>query len=257
MLLIIADLLYVTKESLSETLLSKDIQSALILSIITSIITTLLSIIFAIPSAYALSRLKIKGSIVFDIIIDLLIVIPVLVVGVSLLVFFRLGTTLEQSPIFLLQGIGVTIQKLGEFFIYKKSGIVLAQFFCSIPFAVRVIKSTFDSLDPRTENVALTLGCTRGMAFWKITLPLARKGIVAGAVLAWARAFGLFGPVSIVAGSVRQKTEVLPTSIFLEISIGRLEVAIAISLLMIFIASGVLVLMRTISGGNLFGGNSR
>lgn len=248
----IADFFYINKASVNEIFTSPDIHSALVLTIVSSFLTTVLAVAAAVPSAYALSRFRIKGSIFLDILIDLLIVIPVLVIGVSILVFFRMGTILSDMT-FPLSAIGMMISALGNFFIYHKAGIILAQFFCSIPYALRVIKSTFDNLDPRTEHVALTLGCSQGQAFRLISLPMARKGIMAGAVLAWARAFGLFGPVAIVAGAVRQKTEVLATSIYLEISIGRLELAIAISLLMVIIASIVLFTMRIFSGSNLFG----
>jgi molybdate transport system permease protein len=253
LLLIVADILYINGPVVSEMLKSQDIRYALILTVLSSVLTTILAVLVAIPSAYALSRYNLKGAIFWDTLVDLLIVIPVLVIGVSILVFFRMGTLMAASTFPLTSFIGSIIQSLGSFFIYTKQGIVLAQFFCAIPFAVRVIKSTFDNINPRTEQVALTLGCTHSQAFRLITLPLAKHGIVAGAVLAWARAFGLFGPVSIVAGAVRQKTEVLATSIFLEISIGRLELAIAISLMMIFLASCVLITTRLISGKNLFG----
>jgi molybdate transport system permease protein len=185
--------------------------------------------------------------------IDMLIVIPVLVVGVSLLVFFREGSLLTESPNPVMHAAGTFVAACADFFVYQKAGIVLAQFFCSVPFAVRVIKSTFDQLDPRTEHVALTLGCTRFAAFRRVSLPCAKSGIIAGGVLAWARAFGLFGPISVVAGAVRQRTEVLSTSIFLEITVGKLEAALAISLVMAAVAFVVLLLMRLFSGGNLFG----
>lgn len=252
-LLILADILYTNKSAVTEMLTSPDIRSAIVLTILSSVITTIFAVLIAIPSSYALSRYNLKGTIVLDTLIDLLIVIPVLVVGVSILVFFRMGTLMAASNFPITSFIGSIIESTGSFFIYTRPGIVLAQFFCAIPFAVRVIKSTFDSINPRTEQVALTLGCTQSQAFRFITLPLAKHGIIAGAVLAWARAFDLFGPVSIVAGAVRQKTEVLATSIFLEISIGRLELAIAISLMMIFLASCVLIITRLISGRNLFG----
>jgi molybdate transport system permease protein len=86
---------------------------------------------------------------------------------------------------------------------------------------------------------------------------MARHGIAAGAVLAWARAFGIFGSVAVVAGAVRRKTEVLPTSIFLEISIGRIETALAVSMLMIFVALVILLTMRLATGGNIFGLGNR
>jgi len=252
--IIAADVAYVHRSDIISTLLSKDIITSMLLTLATSAVTTLISVIIAVPSAYALSRFKFPGAIVLDTLIDLLIVVPVLVVGVSILVFFRMGFLLETSRFLPALLIGKAIQWLGDVFIYQRAGIVLAQFFCSVPFAVRVIKSTFDDMSPRTEHVAQTLGCTKWQAFFRVSLPLARQGIFAGAVLAWARAFGLFGPISIVAGAVRQKTEVLSTSIFLEISIGQLETGIALSLLMVAIASAILLLFRVVSGKTLFGG---
>lgn len=253
MALILSDIAYINGDSVRETVASRDIQSAIRLTLVTSVITTLLSLIVAIPSAYALSRFPFPGSMVVDVLVDLLIVVPVMVVGVSILVFFRIGTDFAASPFGPVKMLGGVITALGDFFIYQRSGIVLAQFFCAVSFAVRVIKSTFDNIDVRTEQVAMTLGCTPFSAFWHTTLPAAKSGIVAGGVLAWARAFGLFGPISVVAGAVRQKTEVLSTSIFLEISIGRLEVALAISLLMTLIAFILLLGLRLAGGSNVFG----
>jgi len=250
---IVADISYIKGPDLLEIMRSPEISFSVVLTLITSIVTTAFCILFAVPSAYALSRFKIKGAAALDMIIDLLMVLPVLVVGVSILVFFRVGSLWAVSPVLPVALMGKGITFLGDVFIYKQAGIVLAQFFCSVPFAVRVIKSSFDDLSPRLEQVAQTLGCDRWRAFWDVSLPLARHGILAGAVLAWARAFGLFGPISIIAGAVRKKTEVLSTSIFLEISIGRLESGIAISLFMVAIAVIVLLLMRFVSGKALMG----
>ncbi|MBN2738844.1 MAG: ABC transporter permease [Spirochaetales bacterium] len=251
-LMFLVDILFVDGSSLIEVLSSPEIQHAFFLSLFTSILSTLIGIIIAVPTAYSLSRFSSRITIIFDIIIDLLIVIPVLVIGVSLLVTFKFGRDLKDSSFFIFQFMGWIISGWGDFFIYKPAGIILAQVMCSISFAVRAIKAAFDSIDPRTEHVALTLGCNRGMAFWKISLPLAKQGIFAGGVLAWARAYGIFGAVSIVAGAVRKKTEVLPTSVFLEISIGRLEIALGISLLMVAVAFVFLLLLRVFFGADLF-----
>jgi molybdate transport system permease protein len=224
-----------------------------VLSLITSVIATAINVLVAVPTAYALSRYPFRGIIVLDVIVDLLIVMPVLVIGVSLLVFFRVGTELDQSSVAPFHWIGQVVAWCGGFFIYSKPGIVLAQFFCSVSYAIRTIKAAFDEIDPRTEQVAMTLGCSRAGAFGRVTLPLAREGILAGTVLAWVRAFGIFGPIVIVAGGVRGKTEVLPTSIYLEISIGRLEAALAISLLMVVAAAAVLLALRVIAGRTIFG----
>jgi molybdate transport system permease protein len=255
--IVIADAFYVDKASILEVFRSPDVRAAFLLTFWTSIVTTLICLIVGVFSAYALSRFSLPGSDALDTVVDLLIILPVLVIGVSLLVVFRMGARLEEAHLFLLSPLGALLARTGDFFIYNRSGIILSQFFCSIPFAIRTIKAAFDNIDPRTEHVAMTLGCSRSQAFWRITLPLARPGIMAGAVLAWARAFGLFGPVAIVAGAVRQRTEVLSTSIYLEISIGRLETALAISLFMFLAAFLILFLMRRLTGGNIFGLGAR
>jgi molybdate transport system permease protein len=252
-LLFIADLAFVDRESLLEIVTMPHLRSACALSLITSIIATVISVLVAVPAAYALSRYRFRGIIVLDVMVDLLIVMPVLVIGVSLLVFFRVGRELGQSNVFLVHWLGWAVGQCGDFFIYSRPGIVLAQFFCSASYAIRTIKAAFDEIDPRTEQVAMTLGCSRAGAFRRVTLPLAKEGILAGTVLAWVRAFGIFGPILIVAGGVRGKTEVLPTSIYLEISIGRLEAALAISLLMVVAAAAVLLALRGIAGKSVLG----
>ena len=256
-LIFVADAAYVDGASIREVITSPHIRSALALSFTSSIIATLMSLLVAIPSAYVLSRGKFRGIMILDVVVDLLIVMPVLVIGISLLVVFRVGSDLTESALPFVPFIGSCVAGLGRFFIYTKAGVVLAQFFCAVSFAVRTIKTTFDDIDPRTEHVAMTLGCSQWGAFPRITLPWARHGIRAGAVLSWLRAFGLFGAVIIVGGAVRNRTEVLPTAIYLEISIGRLEPAIAISLLMIIVASIVLILLRSVFGASLFGTRRR
>jgi molybdate transport system permease protein len=78
-----------------------------------------------------------------------------------------------------------------------------------------------------------------------VVLPSARKGLLTAATLAWARALGEFGPILVFSGATRMKTEVLPTTVYLELSIGNLEGAVAVSLLMVAAAVVVLVLIRT------------
>jgi molybdate transport system permease protein len=252
-LIFVADAAYVNMASIRELWESEYVRNALSLSFVSSIIATLLSLVVGVPAAYALSRGKFRGILLLDIIVDLLIVMPVLVIGISLLVVFRVGGDLAESGVLVVRWLGQMIAATGDFFVYTRAGVVLAQFFCAVSFVIRTIKTTFDEVDQRTEQVALTLGCSRWGAFWRITLPLARRGILAGGVLGWLRAFGVFGAVIIVGGAVRNRTEVLPTAIYLEISIGRLESAIAISLLMVAAAALMLVLLRVLFGATLFG----
>jgi len=174
-----------------------------------------------------------------DAIVDLPIVFPPLVAGLTLLVFFSqtaAGRWIQQD--------------LGLDFVFQPKGIVLCQFVTAASFAIRSAKTAFDDVDRRFENVALTLGCTQWGSFRRVCLPLARNGIIAGGILTWARAFGLFGPLMIFVGSFRGRTEVLSTTIFLEQSVGNLEVALAIALLLIFVA------LIAVTGIRLAGGSA-
>ena len=94
----------------------------------------------------------------------------------------------------------------------------------------------------------MTLGCGRGQAFWRVTLPEARRGVVAAFTLAWARALGEFGPILVFSGATRFRTEVLSTTVFPELSVGDLQGAPAVSLVMVAAAVIVLVLVRLYRG---------
>jgi molybdate transport system permease protein len=135
---------------------------------------------------------------------------------------------------------------LGIEFVFQRKGIVLCQFLVSASFAIRSARTAFDEVDRRCENVALTLGCTRWGAFRTVSLPLALNGVIAGGILTWARAFGLFGPLLIFVGSFRGRTEVLSTTVFLEQSVGNLEVALAVAMLMILVAVIALTTIRLV-----------
>jgi molybdate transport system permease protein len=129
-------------------------------------------------------------------------------------------------------------------FTYTVAGVVLAQFVVAAAFAIRTMRGTFDHLSPRPEQVALTLGATDFQALWHVALPAARRGMMAAFCISWARSLGEFGPILVFAGATRMKTEVLPTTVWLELSVGNLESAVAVSLGMIVIAVLVLVAVR-------------
>jgi len=232
--LIAGDLFYTSPRAIADALQSPEVRAAIRLSLITTAATLVLVVCFSIPVGYALSRYRFPGSVAIDAIIDLPIVLPPVVIGVSLLVFFRtsVGQWIESLP--LLQ------------FVYTPQGIVLCQFMVSVSYAIRASKAAFDGVDRRLEALALTLGCTHGRALRWVALPMARNGLAAGAVMAWARALGIFGPLMVFAGAVRMKTEVMPTTVYLELSIGRIEPALAVSMLMLAIAMVALTLIHAL-----------
>lgn len=228
-----ADIGYTTWPALQEVLQAKEIRAALWLSIWTTSATVLLGLAFAVPMGYALSRFQFRGHVLVDSIVDLPIILPPLLVGLSLLVFFQTRT-------------GSFIEDAGLKFVFQQKGIVLCQFLASASFGIRAVKLTFDGIDPRLEHVAMTLGSTRAGAFFRVALPLARRGIITGAILIWTRAFGIFGPLMVFVGAVRMRTEVLPTTIYLEQSVGRIEVALAVAVLMLLLAAVGLIAIRVI-----------
>jgi molybdate transport system permease protein len=124
----------------------------------------------------------------------------------------------------------------------------------SASYGIRAAKSSFNAVDPRLERLALTLGCTHGRAMRMVALPMARNGLAAGAVMAWARAVGVFGPLMVFAGAVRMKTEVLPTTIYLELTVGRIEPALAVAMLMLAIAMVALTLIHWLGQTNRWWG---
>jgi len=234
-----ADTFYTSPRHLWEALRSENIRFALKLSLISCSVTAILSLWVAVPLGYLMSRYRFRGKGVLDAILDIPIVLPPLVIGLSLLILF-------QTPP------GRAIEKLVPI-TYSVPSVILAQFAVACAFAVRTLRVTFEQLNPRGEQVAWTLGCSRSQAFWRVVLPEARGGMLTAFTLAWARALGEFGPILIFAGATRLRTEVLSTSVFLELSIGNLEAAVAVSLLMIVTAVLVLLLVRWFGTETLLG----
>ena len=225
-----ADIYYAEFGDFAKILRDENIQYSIKLSLISCCITTVLALWVAVPVAYLMSRVEFRGKNLVDAILDIPIVLPPLVIGLCLLILFR----------------QTFLRPVDDFFniALHVPAVILAQFAVASAFAVRTLRATFDELSPRQEQVALTLGCSRSQAFWMVVLPEARGGVSTAATLAWARSLGEFGPILVFAGSTRQKTEVLPVSVHLELSIGNIEGAVAISLLMVAMAVTVLMTVR-------------
>jgi molybdate transport system permease protein len=221
---------YSTPQHWWTALTSREIRYSIGLSLATCTATALLSLLLALPVGYLLSRGRFRGKALLDAALDVPIVLPPMVVGLCLLILF-------QTPF------GKLVERAVPF-TYTVAGVVLAQFVIGAAFAIRTMRGTFDHLSSRPEDVAMTLGCSRGQAVWLVTLPAARRGMFAAASIAWARSLGEFGPILVFAGATRMKTEVLPTTVWLELSVGNLEAAVAVSVLMVALAMLVLVAVR-------------
>jgi molybdate transport system permease protein len=227
---------FTTPASLWERLGSPEIQYSIKLSLVSCTLTTILSLWVAVPTGYLMSRFSFPGKRLVDAVLDIPIVLPPLVIGLGLLILF------QTAPARWFERNVMTVT-------FAVPSVVLAQFMVACAFAVRTMRVAFDQIDPRREQVALTLGCSRGQAFWLVVLPEARRGMLSASTLAWARSLGEFGPILIFSGATRMRTEVLPTSVFLEMSIGDIRAAVAVSIIMILAAVAVLMLARVFGLG--------
>jgi molybdate transport system permease protein len=237
LLMLAADLAFTSPTHFAQALQKPEIIYAVRLTLITCTISALLSLLVATPLGYLLSRVAFRGRWLVDTALDIPVVLPPLVIGLSLLILFHLplgSTNLEQ----LIEGY------LGLRITYAQPAVVLAQFAVACAFAVQTLRVTFDQIDARAEQVALTLGCRRSQAFFHVVLPQAWRGMIAALTIAWARSLGEFGPILVFAGATRMRTEVLSTTVFLELSVGQLEAAVAVSLLMVVAAMLVLGVVR-------------
>ncbi len=235
-------------QTLKTTLATPEITDSIILTLVTCSISAILSLFVAVPAGYLLSRVRFPGRRIADALLDIPILLPPLVVGLSLLILFNqiplFGRTIEQWSAAAFSWIGVINPNLRPGVTFKVPAVILAQFSVAAAFAIRTMQTAFDEIHSRQEAVALTLGCNRAAAFWHILLPQARRGMLTAATLAWARALGEFGPILVFAGATRGRTEVLSTSVFLEINIGNLRGAVAVSLLMILLALAMIAAVR-------------
>ncbi|MCX7597918.1 MAG: ABC transporter permease [Armatimonadetes bacterium] len=226
---------FITWQEFTESLRDPQVTYSINFSLLCVGVSTAVSVLLSIPAGYVLSRYRIPLASVVDTIVDLPIVLPQLIAGIALLMFF-------QTPP------GVWIETNIMEFAYSRPGVVLAIFFPTISLAVRSMKAGFDSVDPRYEQVARTLGCTEWQAFRKVALPLARNSLIAGAVLNWAYALGVFGSVVMFSGATRMKTDVIPVAIFLNMTTGRIDLGLTLTIVLLVIAVVSLALFKRLGG---------
>jgi len=215
---------------LPQALASREIRFSIGLSLMTSSISTAICILLAIPAAYALTRLRIPCRRLVEILLELPLSLPHLILGFALLVMF-------SSPW------GKALRNAGFPVIFSANGVIVAQLAVNLPLAIRLIRTAFSEVDPRLEVIAGTLGASWWKRFLTITLPLSRNAILSAIVLVWSRALGEFGAALMVAGVTRMKTETLPGSIYLNVSAGNNEMALAAASILLFISALSLGLM--------------
>lgn len=218
---------------------------ALRLSLVCSLGATALSVAIGLPLAWTLARVPFPGKGVVRALVLLPLVLPPVVGGVALLAAFsRRG--LVGEPLYELTSDGGLLAWLpgGPIQLtFTTWGAILAETFVALPFFVITVEGALRSMDDRYEDVAATLGASRFLTFRRVTLPLVLPSLVAGAVLAWARALGEFGATITFAGNITGKTQTLPLAVYLLLE-SRADVAVALSLVLLGVSLVVIVLLR-------------
>lgn len=178
--------------------------SAVALSLRVSAVAVALSLPFAVAIAYALARWHSRARWFVDVLVNLPLVLPPVVTGYLLLVL--LG---RRGPLgaFLYDTLGIRVA-----FTWQAAAIAAAV--VGFPLMVRAIRLAFQGIDPRLEAAARSLGASPLAAFFTVSLPLATRGIAAGAVLAFARGLGEFGATIVVAGNIPGLTQTIPLAVY-------------------------------------------
>jgi molybdate transport system permease protein len=207
--------------------------TALRLSLWCSLLATVAALVFGVPLAWLLARVAFPGRGLVRALCTLSMVLPPVVAGVAL--FSSLGRRGLLGQ-YLDRWFGFTLP-------FTTTGVVVAQTFVAMPFLVITVESAFRQLDTRFEDAARTLGASRFYVFRRVTVPAIRPGLIAGAVLAWARALGEFGATITFAGNFPGRTQTMPLAIYLTNEIDPDE-AIVLSLVLIAVSFAVLVALR-------------
>lgn len=209
------------------------------LSLRVSVIATAIVAVAGIGLGYLLARVRFPGSGLLDAVASAPIVMPPTVLGYYLLVavgrrspFGRAWEAVFGSPL-----------------VFTWQGAVLAASVAAFPFCLRAARAAIESVDRRFEAVGKVMGLDDWRIALQITLPLARRGIVAGVALAFARALGDFGTTVMVAGNIPGRTQTMPIAVYDAVQAFDYERAGMLALVLLTVAIGILLLVRRLERG--------
>ena len=218
-----------TPQGLGEALRDPDLRASITLTLGTATAATLLGALTGVPLAYLLARRSFRGRRLVEAVVELPVVIPHPVAGIALLLFLGRHSA-----------VGGAFAKIGVEFVSHVPGIVAAMLFVSVPILVSGAREAFRGVDPRLERVARTLGDSPAVAFRRVTLPLAGRGILAAAVLAWARSVSEFGAIVILT----YNPQVASVLIYDRFTTLGLPAAVPAALLLLGVALAVFTVVR-------------
>ncbi|MEM9576668.1 MAG: molybdate ABC transporter permease subunit [Pseudomonadota bacterium] len=210
---------------------------AVALSLRVALWATLASLPFAMIAAHLLARHSFPGKQLFNGLVHLPLVLPPVVTGYLLLITFNL-----EAPV------GQALARLGIVFAFNWSGAALAAAIMAFPLMVRAIRLSIEAVDPKLEQAAATLGASPLWVYVTVTIPLILPGILAGSILAFAKAMGEFGATITFVSNIPGQTQTLPSAIYAFLQVpGSESSALRLVVIAVIIAMGALLVSEVLS----------
>jgi len=206
------------------------------LTLYTSVSATCFALVIGIPAGYALSRFHLPCRTLVSTITDLPVMLPPAAVGAFLFGVVRIP---PFSTFTRLTGIE---------FSHSTEGVILVQFAVTVAFCARLMKAAFDGVNPRFEQVSRSLGATLPRTFRKVTLPLAKNGIIASTIVVWARAAAEWEGLMLFVGGTMGKTDVLPFAVYLDWNSGMMGWVTTFSIICVLLGVISMAAVRFIAG---------
>ena len=236
---LVALILRVTPAVLLGTIFQPQVAQAVALSTLTTAATVMIALIAGTPLGFLLARYQFPGDTLVDTLVDLPLILPPAVAGIALLMAF--GRRGLLGGVFEFAGVDIAFTRLA---------VILAQSFVAAPFYIKAAKSGFRSVNPSLESAARLDGANDLQTFRFVTVPLSWSILLAGAIMAWARAMGEFGATIIFAGNFPGRTQTMPLAIYLGFELD-LDVALTLSSILLLLAFGVLFLVKRVLGNEV------
>ncbi|HEY2776916.1 MAG TPA: ABC transporter permease [Gaiellaceae bacterium] len=229
---IVAIFVHTSPGHLFDQLSNPVVRDAFVVSIKTSVLAQVLILLFGTPTAYLLATRRFPGHSAAVTLVELPLVLPPAVAGVGLLVAFgRVGL------------LGSSFDALGFSLPFTQSAVTVAVAYVASPLYIRQAIAAFEATDPNLAAASRTLGAGPARTFFRVVLPLARGGLIAGLALSFARGLGEFGATIMFAGSLQKVTQTLPLAIYAEFD-QDFNATLAMSGVLVLVSAVLLLTLR-------------